>query len=222
MSTYSNLIDDIASVVRDTTSATQSLIETYLKEVIEELQEDVRFPELLGELSITGGSSSSLEFSATTGLKTSNIIDIRDPNGSQRALTLLDNRLFDRIQVDQSSTSGYPEYYRIKDETSIHLYPYGSATTYEMKYYKSAADFTANSQTFPLSRVAYKAVRDGVVAEVLTYKDDDRDRIYQAKYNKGVGQLRKFHLNVDEDYRMQPGYGDLTNSDFERIFGDDC
>lgn len=210
MTSNSEIVDKVASIIRDTQSGTATLIQGYFRQVLDDLYKDVAFPELLSHLSKTIPTTQEVNFSATAGMNTYRIMDIRDPDGIGGQVQIVPNQFLDEIQIDQDSTSGHPKVAKIKNEKSLLVYPYGSSSVWEITYYKdpnNSTDFSAFSQTFPLSREAEMVLANGIIAEMLYYKDDDRAPRYEAKYEQGKRELRQRYDNPNGFHSMLPGNG---------------
>jgi hypothetical protein len=216
---FKTRVRTIARVSNDTTN--NDLVTSYVNDVIKRLSEDVKVAELLATTSKAVGETDTVDFSVSDPyLNINSIIAIRDPNGIGGDVAIIDSEIFDRAQIDQTSTSGYPKCAIPLSSTKLKVYPYGSLTTWEISYHKDHFDFTADSQTMTMPDTAFKTVCDGVIAELLAYKDDDRVSYYEAKYADGVNRLKRARISDNRDLRMQPGTPNMTNADWERIFGD--
>lgn len=219
MTTYSQMIDDIKTIIRDSSTTTSNLITSYLRQVLDDIQNKVPFTEQLVEHEMTTGTASTVQLSAYN-IRTYDIMNIRDEKGAQKVLSFIPNNIFDEAQVDQSTTDGYPQFVRIKDEYELSVWPYGSDATWKVKYFNRLSNFSATSQTFPLNYLAARAVVNGVVAEMFDWKDDDRATKYNSKYLRDTNALRAQYRSDYTEHRIQPGTTNYQNPDWNRIFGE--
>ncbi len=153
--------------------------------------------------------------------KTYNILDIRDPDGAGTMLTILPLVIFDKAQVKQDNSTGYPRIARILDDHTLVVWPYGSSTTWYSKIRLDHPTVLTSSDELLMAPDGLSTVRNGVLAELMLYKDDSRYGNYQSKYEKGLRDLNAKYIHPEGlDMRMQSGTPNYRNSSWERIFGD--
>lgn len=82
-----------------------------------------------------------------------------------------------------TDTSGQPYAVALISPTQIRLYPNPDATyTFQWRYYAAPTVHTANTEAFDAPDAFNEAVKAGMIWQVLSYADDDRDEAWKTNF----------------------------------------
>lgn len=218
MKRFSEIIDDICVIVRDETATTKSVIEDYLKAVLDDLQDSVDFTETSKVISKTVGGDSPVFFSVE-GIKTNDIVTIKDTNGAVNKIRILPRHVYDSIVPSTyDGSNGRPTVASIDSDVSLSIYPTGRETEWEVRYNERVSGFSATSKEIGLPNDTINVIKNGVLSEVFDWKDDNRANKYFMKYERGKRSLRKKYL--EKNVRLRPEIlGNLEHPGWNAIFG---